>query len=257
MHILPTPHVLSDDGLQWYREEVIKLKRLVEERFEREITDEKLREAVQIYNESRKLLRKLYDLRAQDNPPFTGAETLSLLSAATAMPRNEFNQLLSAAINEAEGKKRNRDKRVRLLVAGSVMDDPDFIRNIEEMGAVVVADALCFGARNFWGLTDEGADPLDALIRRYYHHVPCPRMAGQYQKRLEFVKQQAERARVDGVILEYIKFCDLHGTDNALLKNDLEKTGIPAIELERQYGPLADAGRIRTRAQAFLERIRR
>jgi benzoyl-CoA reductase/2-hydroxyglutaryl-CoA dehydratase subunit BcrC/BadD/HgdB len=62
---------------------------------------------------------------------------------------------------------------------------------------------------------------------------------------------------VDGAILEHIKFCDIHGTDNALLKGDLEKAGIPAIELERQYGPLADAGRIRTRIQAFLERIRR
>ena len=31
--------------------------------------------------------------------------------------------------------------------------------------------------------------------------------------------------------------------------------GIPVMELERQYGPFADAGRIRTRVQAFLERI--
>jgi len=60
---------------------------------------------------------------------------------------------------------------------------------------------------------------------------------------------------VNGVILEHIKFCDLHGTDNALLKKDLEKDGVATIELERQYGPLADAGRIRTRIQAFLERI--
>jgi len=39
------------------------------------------------------------------------------------------------------------------------------------------------------------------------------------------------------------------------LKKDLEEDGIPVMELERQYGPLADAGRIRTRVQAFLERI--
>ncbi len=45
------------------------------------------------------------------------------------------------------------------------------------------------------------------------------------------------------------------GTDNALLKVDLEKEGIATLELERQYGPLADAGRIRTRVQVFLERI--
>ena len=66
-----------------------------------------------------------------------------------------------------------------------------------------------------------------------------------------------QEADVKGVILENIKFCDLHGTENALIKKDLEKEGIPVIELERQYGPLADAGRLKTRVQAFLERLDR
>jgi benzoyl-CoA reductase/2-hydroxyglutaryl-CoA dehydratase subunit BcrC/BadD/HgdB len=74
---------------------------------------------------------------------------------------------------------------------------------------------------------------------------------------LGFIKEQIASARVDGVLLETIKFCDMHGTDNALIKYHLEKEGIPVIELERQYGPLADAGRVRTRVQAFLERIGR
>ena len=125
----------------------------------------------------------------------------------------------------------------------------------EDLGAIVVTDSLCVGTRSFWDLTDETRDPLESLADRYFKHVPCPRMAGAYATRLDFIKAQVERAHVQGVILENIKFCDLHGTDNALLRNDLEKQGIPTIELERQYGPLADAGRIRTRVQAFLERI--
>jgi benzoyl-CoA reductase/2-hydroxyglutaryl-CoA dehydratase subunit BcrC/BadD/HgdB len=257
MHILPVPHVLSDDGLQWYREEVLKLKETVEKSFNINITSAKLSGAIKTYNETRKLLQDLYDLRKKDNPAFSGAEVLSILSAASAMPKNEFNNLLASALEEAEAAKKSVGGKIRLLIAGSVMDEPEFIRAVEELGAVVVTDALCFGARGFSNLTEENGDPLEALVRRYYYHVSCPRMAGQYQQRLDFVKRQAEQARVDGVILEYIKFCDLHGTDNALLKNDLEKAGIPTIELERQYGPLADAGRIRTRVQAFLERIRR
>jgi len=255
MYMLPVPHVIDSEGLQWYREEVTKLKEAVEEHFGVKITPERLSEAVTIYNETRRLLRKLYDLRAGDQPPITGAEALTILSAATAMPKEEFNKLLNALFEELETKEGAADKKVRLLIAGSLMDDPEFLENVEDLGAVVVSDALCFGARAFWDLTDETGDPFDALTERYYKHSPCPRMAGQYQKRLDFVKDQIERAQVDGVILEYIKFCDLHGTDNALLKRDLEGTGIATIELERQYGPLADAGRIRTRVQAFLERI--
>ncbi|RJP23204.1 MAG: 2-hydroxyacyl-CoA dehydratase [Candidatus Abyssobacteria bacterium SURF_5] len=257
MYILPVPHVLTSDALNWYREEVNKLKASLEENLGVKIPDEKLKGAIKTYNDTRSLLQKLYDLRAKDQPVFSGADKMAILAAASRMPKDEFNKLLAAALDESEGNKRGADAGVRLLIAGSVMDDADFIRNVEDLGAVVVADALCYGARTFSNLTDETVDPIEALVQRYFHHVPCPRMAGEYHSRLEFVKQQAERGRVDGVILEYIKFCDLHGTDNALLKNDLEKAGIPALELERQYGPLADAGRVRTRVQAFLERIRR
>ncbi len=255
MYMLPVPHVIDSEGLQWYKEEVIKLKEAVEEHFDAKITPEKLREAVATCNETRRLLRKLYDLRAGERPPITGAETLTILSAATAMPKPEFNKLLGELLDEVEAQDPSPDDKVRLFVAGSLMDDPEFLENVEDLGAVVVSDALCFGARSFWDLTDETGDPFDALVERYYKHSPCPRMAGEYPRRLGFVKDQIERAKVDGVILEYIKFCDLHGTDNALLKKDLEDAGIATIELERQYGPLADAGRIRTRVQAFLERI--
>lgn len=257
MYMLPVPHVLNANGLQWYKEEVVKLKDAVEEHFGVKITPEKLAGAVSAYNETRRLLRRLYDMRASDDPPFTGAESLAIVSAGTAMPREEFNKLLGRALEETETRERAPNGRVRLFVAGSLMDEPGFLENVEDLGAVVVTDALCFGTRYFWDLTDETGDAFDALVERYYNHAPCPRMAGQYKRRLTFVKEQIERARVDGAILEHIKFCDLHGTDNALLKKDLEKAGIPTIELERQYGPLADAGRIRTRVQAFLERIGR
>jgi benzoyl-CoA reductase subunit C len=257
MYILAVPHVLSPDGLNWYRDEVRMLIGDLEKYLKVSVSSERLSEAVKVYNETRRLLKKLYDLRTADDPPFTGAEMLTVLSAGTAMPKHAYNQLLISLIQEAENRPRTAHGKARLLVAGSLMDDPEFIENVEDMGAIVVTDSLCFGTRACWDLTDEKGDPLDALVERYYNRISCPRMAGQYQKRLEFVMEQAERARVDGAILEFIKFCDLHGTDNALLKRDLEKAGIPAIELERQYGPLADAGRIRTRVQAFLERIGR
>ena len=255
MYMLPVPHMFSPEGRQWYKEEVVKFKDAVEAHFNVNITSEKLSEACKIYNETRRLLRKLYDLRASDAPPFTGAEASIILSAGFVMPKTEYNRLLGSLLNEAEKKSKAPQEKVRLLMTGSLMDDSEFIENVEDMGAIVVTDALCFGARYFWDRVAENGDPFEALIDRYYTHVPCPRMAGEYPTRLDFILNQIERAHVKGVILQHIKFCDLHGTDNAMLKMDLEKKGIASIELEREYGPLGDAGRIRTRVQAFLEKI--
>jgi benzoyl-CoA reductase subunit C len=255
MYMLPVPHRISQAGFSWFKEEVVRMKEAVEKRFGVKINPDRLTEAIRIYNESRQLLRKVYDLRMSDAPPFTGAQALTLTAASTLMPKDIFNRLLAEILDEAEKAPHKKNDKTRLVIAGSLMDDPDFIENVESLGAVVVSDALCFGARAIWNLTPESDDPFDALCRRYYEHEPCPRMSGEYKRRLGFVRDQIQRSRADGAILEYIKFCDQHGTDNALLKNSLEKENIPVIELERQYGPLADAGRVRTRVQAFLERI--
>jgi len=256
MYMLPVPHKISAQGRQWYKEEVSKFKRAVEEHFGVEVTSDKLAEAIATYNETRRLLRELYDLQTSDPPPFTGAQVLTALSAGTSIPRQEYNRILRELLQEARsGANDVPEGKVRLLVAGSLMDDPEFIANVEDLGAIVVADTQCFGSRSFWNLTDETGDLFENLVDRYYEHPPCPRMIGAYSTRLAFLRDQIERAGVKGAILQHIKFCDLHGTDNALLKVDLEKDGIPVMELERQYGPLADSGRIRTRVQAFLERI--
>ncbi len=255
MYILPVPHKIFPEGRQWYKEEVIKLKEAVENHFGVKIRSDKLAESAAIYNESRRLLKRLYDLRASDETPVTGAEAHVILSAGVTMPKTEFNKLLGDFLKEVEKRPKTSNTKIRLLVAGSMMDDPEFIQNVEELGAIVVTDALCFGARGFWDLTDEKGDIFENLIDRYFNHMPCPRMAGEYSKRLGFIKDQIKRANVKGAILQHIRSCDLHGTDNALIRPDLEKAGVPTIELERQYGPMADAGRIRTRVQAFLERI--
>jgi benzoyl-CoA reductase/2-hydroxyglutaryl-CoA dehydratase subunit BcrC/BadD/HgdB len=256
MHILPVPHKISAHARGRYREEVLAFIQAVENHFGEKLDSKKLADAISTYNETRNLLRELYDLRTAESPPLTGAEVLTILSAGTSMPKAEYNRLLRELLDEVRSSSDgSADQKTRLLVAGSLMDDVDFIANVEDLGAIVVADALCFGAKSFWNLTDESGDPLESLIDRYYEHPACPRMTGVYPQRLAFLKEQIERADVEGVILQHIKFCDLHGTDNALLKRDLENDGIPVMELERQYGPLADAGRIRTRVQAFLERI--
>jgi bzd-type benzoyl-CoA reductase N subunit len=255
MYLLPVPHRIFPDGLAWFKEEVARLREALEQRFGLRLNEDKLREAIAEYNRARRLIRGLYDLRTADDPPFSGAEALTIVAASTLMPKAAFNPLLEEILSEAGSRPGVGDGKPRLFIAGSLMDDPEFIENVEDLGAIVVSDALCIGARSVWNLVEEEGDPMAALCRRYYDHEPCPRMSGDFKRRLAFVMDQIERSRADGVILEHIKFCDQHGTDNALFKHFLEREGIPVIELERQYGPLADAGRVRTRVQAFLERI--
>ena len=69
------------------------------------------------------------------------------------------------------------------------------------------------------------------------------------------MNRKAKKAKIDGVILQNIRFCDLHGSENGLFERDLEAKGIPCMRLEREYGPLVETGRMKMRVDAFLERI--
>ena len=248
------PHKYSDYTIKWLTEETRRLITAVEEHFCVKITSDDLKNAIKLYNYSRKLLDRFEELRTLDAPPFSGEEALAVILAGTTMPREEYNLLLKKFIAKAE-KSPGIKNRVRLMLVGSANDDVGLVRVMEGEKAIVVADNLCFGSRFYSDQVEEEGDPIFELSRRYLGHNDCPRMYGDYRRRLNILAQKVEKAKIDGVILQNIRFCDLHGSENGLFERDLEAKGIPCMRLEREYGPLVETGRMKMRVDAFIERI--
>ena len=255
-NIISVPHTITEYGQTWYREEISNIKEKMEEHFDVTVTDDGLREAIITCNETQRLQKRLYELRGSSAPPITGSQSLGVLVADSSMPKSEYNRLLKALIEELEAKEGVSGYDRRLMVSGSVIDNPAMLELIEDTGGLVVSDTLCFGARrSFREPIREDGDPLDAITERYYNQIQCPRMFDSYPERFDSAFDIAKQANVEGVILQSIMNCDIHGIDNVMLQKDFEKRGIPVLVLEREYDVLADAGRIKTRVQAFLERI--
>lgn len=258
VHIMSLPRKAEPAQVEWFRDELVNLRNLMQDHFEVEITDDKLREAIRLHNQARGLLRKLYDLRKADKPPITGAEALAVTVAGSAMPRQRFADLLGELLDdlsEAEGVK---EHRARLMILGSMLDDPAYIEIIEGQGGLVVTDSLCFGSRPFWKDVPEGTgDPLAALAQYYVVDRPsCPRIFGLYEKRIDYITAMIRDFNVDGVVLERMTFCDLWGFEQFSIFNDFREWGIPLLMLDREY-TLGGVGQLRTRIQAFLETMGR
>ena len=256
MGFVTVPHVINDHGFKFYLEELQYLKRELEVFLRRQILDKDLENAVHTYNEMRELLEKLYELRSEEKPKIRGSEAHKIVVAGSSMPKEKYIELLKQAISEIEKRPGISEYRARVMVAGSIGDRPDLIEVIEELGGVVVTDALCTGTRWFMDKVKEIGDPLENIARRYYEHNPCPRMIGEYERKRKIIIDLAKKADVDGVVFQRLSFCDYHAVDSVLLARDLEEEGIPAIVLEREY-LLTDIGRFKTRIQAFLEIIER
>jgi benzoyl-CoA reductase/2-hydroxyglutaryl-CoA dehydratase subunit BcrC/BadD/HgdB len=255
VHIMDVPRKMTRAAHDLYREEVQALKKRIEESFGLEISDGALRRSIETYNHTRRLLKKLYELRKSDRPPITGAEVLEVLDAGFKMPREQFNRVLERLVDEAGSGQRKVPGRFRLMVSGSPLNNPEFIRGIEELGGLVVVDELCTGVRHWWDLVDEGpsTDPVEALSRRYLDNFPCPRMYPP-EERLSRAVQLVREYRVDGVISEVVRYCVHCAHDQPLLKREMEREGVPVLELSLEYGA-SGTGQIRTRVQAFLEML--
>lgn len=249
------PHKAVDYSIDFYAQELTEMISTLEKHFKVTITAKALKKSIRVYNQGRLLLQKLDELRYRGEVPITGADAMAILIAGHAMPREEWGAMLKDILADLEKTPPVSDHKKRLMLIGSANDDMDFINLIEDSSAIVVADTVCFGSRTYANLVDEKADPIPTLASHYLNNSICPRMLGYYKDRRSYIMDLVNKTAVDGVILQNVRFCDLHGSENGVLERDLEAAGIPCMRLEREYGPLVETGRIRMRLDAFMERI--
>jgi benzoyl-CoA reductase subunit C len=254
-HILTVPRKYSERALDLYLGQVGELKRQLETYLNVRINDQSLVKSVGLYNESRSLLKALNDLRKLDEPPIDGSQTMEVLNASSRMPKEAFNDCLRELLRGLQKSTQGRKGRARVMVAGSALNNAEFIRSIEQIGGLVVTDELCTGTRYWTDLVAVGdhEQPLKTIARRYLNNFPCARMHPsdeRFQRMLKLIQE----FRVDGVISQTIRYCSPYSNDLPLLSDVLNRNGIPMLSLDVEYGT-SGSGQILTRVQAFLEML--
>lgn len=254
-HMMTIPRKFTEEAHALYYSQVDQFKEHLEDFLGTQISDESLRESIELYNETRELLRSLYELRKLSEPPITGAETMEVLNASIHMPKAAFNENLKSLLQDLSASPRRHKGRARLMVAGSVLNNPEFIKCIEDQGALVVTDELCTSTR-YWSdpvvLNGDGS-PLQAIARRYLNNFPCARMFPS-EKRFNRILDLVRDFKVDGVVSQIIRHCVTYAHDLPLLTENLRAHGVPTLALDVEYGT-AGSGQVQTRVQAFLEML--
>ena len=256
VRIMSFPRKTDQPQVDWYQQELANLRAGMQDHFDVDISDDRLWEAIGLHNETRRLQRELYDLRRAPEPAISGADTLAVMVAGTAMPKAAYNRLLRDLLGDLKEGEGISGYRARLMVLGSILDDPAYLRVIEDQGGLVVTDSTCFGSRIMWkDVTEQPSDPLRALAQYYVaDRHSCPRTFGDHERRAAFVRDMVRDFKVDGVIGERLAFCDQWGFAQYSIESDFKEDGIPYLSLEREY-VLGGVGQLRTRVQAFLESL--
>ena len=261
-HMINVPHMMGPSSDIFYRKELDYFIKRLEEFSGTKLDQNKLRDAVKLYNRRRALLRELYDLRKENPPRVSGTEITKVLVAGMGIPALEHIDLVQDYIDEIKGRPALKaDGLPRIFIWGNEIDDIAFIRLVEECGAHVVMDDLCTGTRFFWEDAPDTNDPLDGIAKRYIC-THCPRslkpQAGNRQEDLEnrfgYMKEFISQWQANGVIFYIVRYCDTCELEGPDLREYLNSLKLPVLMIEDDYST-STIGQLRTRIQAFLEMI--
>ncbi len=258
--VMELPNSQSENSLKLWKKEIIRFKEYLEKKFDVEITEEQIREAVKVNNEARRSLKKLYEVMRHDPAPISGYDLFKVLYGSTfkfdrkQIP-DEANALVDKIEKEyAEGKM--QEKKPRILITGCPIGGATekVIRAVEDNGGIVVTYENCSGAKSIDKLVDENnPDVYDAIARRYLN-IGCSVMTPN-PNRFELLGRLIDEYQVDGVVEMTLQACHTYNVETLSVRKFVnEEKHIPYINVETDYSQ-ADIGQLNTRITAFIEML--
>ena len=258
--VMELPNSQSEDSLKLWKKEIIRFKEYLEKKFDVEITEDQIREAVKVNNASRRSLKKLYEVMRHDPAPISGYDLFKVLYGSTfKFDRKQIPAEVDALVEKiekeyAEGKM--QEKKPRILITGCPIGGATekVIRAVEDNGGIVVTYENCSGAKSIDKLVDENnPDVYDAIARRYLN-IGCSVMTPN-PNRFELLGRLIDEYQVDGVVEMTLQACHTYNVETLSVRRFVnEEKHIPYINVETDYSQ-ADIGQLNTRITAFIEML--
>ncbi len=263
LYVIDLPQMKSDIGHDLLKAEYLKFMKKLEDKSGRKITVDALKSAIETTNAKRRAVKRLAELRKADPAPISGLDALLINQVFFYDDPGRFTASVNALCDELEGRVRDGKgafpkKTARVLISGCPMAVPNWKvpMIVETSGAVIVGEESCVGERGTQWLTDDNGKTVDELlgaITERYFKIDCAVFTPN-PTRVDHVKDMYKRYNAQGVIHYSLQFCSPYTIESGPAEADLEKAGIPVLRLETDYSQ-EDAGQIKTRVEAFRERI--
>lgn len=258
--IMELPNIQSRKGLKLWREEIIRLKDYLEEKFQVVITEEDIKRAIRLENRRRKALKRLYEVMKLEPTPVMGMELLNVLYGSkyrldTEKIPEDLDHLTDQILEEYRINP-NRKSRPRILVTGCPIggDSNKVVKAVEDNGGVVVAFENCTGAKVIDKLVDEDNPDVYEAIARKYFYIGCAIMTPN-DNRIELLGRMIDEFHVDGVVEMILSGCHSVHMESISVRNFVnEEKHIPYIDVVTDYSP-GDVGQLNTRMSAFIEML--
>jgi benzoyl-CoA reductase subunit C len=231
-HYLDLPQDFDPEmGGAFYRQDLEHLAAKLEARGAAPLRAEALRRSIALYNEDRRLVRELYELRRREPWKVPTHELYLVLRAALVLPVEESSALFRAYLDALRGDtSRQPLDQARVLLAGSFCEQPPLglIKTLERAGCSIVDDDFVqvhrFMPRDVAG----GDDPLGDLVAAFLEQgLPGPTRYAADGRKGDDLVARCEQSAAEGVLFCAPSFCDPALLDQPMLVKAVERRGIP------------------------------
>lgn len=257
VHVMELPNKNNENSLMLWKDEIIKMKELLEEQFGVEITEEKIRKAVRIKNAERSAMKDFYGIMKEDELPMMGLDLWHVLYGVQFVFDKEA---IPGQMKELKEKILSESKKItgkpRILITGCPIGaaTEKVIEAVENNGGVVVAYENCGGAKAIDENVDEDAEDIYDAIARKYLNIGCACISPN-KKRLDLLDRMVDEYKVDGILDMQLQACQPYQVESLAIKRFANgDKDLPFMAIETDYSQ-SDIGQLNTRIAAFIEMI--
>ena len=252
------PHQKDEYAFEYYLAGIHSLKNKLEEFTGNRIDDERLREAIDLCNRMRGLLKEISLLRKSEHPPVKGYEFVRLNHASFLADKTVFIEILEAILQELRERPPSGSKGPRVLLTGSTlaMGDYKVLEMTERAGASIVIEEFAEGIRHYWQNVHADGDLMEALADRYFRRREPPAWFRPSRERLDYLIEMARNFNVDGIIWYQLMYRSSYDIQAFYFEKMVRKElDIPMLKIESDYD-ISEKGPLRTRIETFIEIIK-
>ncbi|MDR1834317.1 MAG: 2-hydroxyacyl-CoA dehydratase family protein [Fusobacteriaceae bacterium] len=243
-------------GIKFTMAQYGKIKKQLEEIAGSPITDEKLQNAIKVYNKSRAARRKFVKLAGQHPDVISAVDRGIVLKSGYYLLKCQYTKLLDELNGELEKLPVPQWKGIKVLTSGIIVDNDALLKIFDENKIAIVADDVAHESRSFdVDAPEDETDPMRALALHFAAQDNDPLLYDpEIVKRPAHVVKKAKDAGANGAVVFAMTFCDPEELEYPSLKKAFEEAGIPHIILGYDQ-QMADFGQARTSLQAFAESL--
>jgi len=246
----------SRHSAKYLRHEYDRLRREIEAIAGRSVSEDDLRNSINVFNENRRLLHKLYAIKRETPWLLPADEAYVLMSVGGLIPREEHNEILQTVLPQVEARDAKPQDRIRVVFEGGFCEQPplDLIRAISQ-SCYVVDDDLLIGLRYILENVPTDGDPLYNLAEAYIERSSYSPVQHDNRKPKEhMLLKRLKDSGASAAIITAAKMCEPGLDEQVAYVKMLDEQDIPYFVSEFEES-MTSFDHLQIQLETFVENL--